>query len=837
MEYNPSNIEQKWQTYWNDNNTHEPLEEPKSSDLMSEEGLANDCIMPKKYILSMFPYPSGRIHMGHVRNYCLGDAFARHFRKNGFNVLHPIGWDSFGMPAENAAIKHKLHPKKWTYENIDYMRKELEGLGLSFSKTREFATSDELYTRWEQEFIIKMYEEGLLYQKSSTVNWCEDCHTVLANEQVEEGCCWRCDNEVAQKEMPGYYVAITKYSQTLLDDLKDLEGKWPSQVLTMQENWIGRSSGLEFDFTLSKNSKAKLGDNFDKYTVFTTRPDTIYGVSYSALAPEHEIVTYLIENNLLSDEKIQAIKDMKKVSERDRATEDKKGLDLEITVTHPLTGEEIPVWVANFVLASYGGGAVMAVPAHDQRDFEFATKYKLDIKIVIDTIDGIINLEEAFTDAGILVDSDTFTDMKNTDAKDAIIDHFEKNNLGIRKINYKLRDWGVSRQRYWGAPIPFVHCDTCGIVPEKLENLPIALPEDVEITGEGNPLDTHPTWKHCSCPKCGKYSIRETDTLDTFVQSSWYFLRYATNPKKWEKEGISKEDSNYWMDVDQYVGGIEHAILHLLYARFFTKALNKLGYTNSKEPFKNLLTQGMVLKDGAKMSKSKGNVVDPDAIVSKYGADTARLFMMFAAPPTKELEWNDSAVEGSYRFIRRFYESSSKCEGANASLMERIVHSDLTNDEKEARKKIYEALKKSNEVMNKTYAFNTLVSSSMEALNALNKQDNPTVWLEGYYILSNILEPIIPHTCWEISNSLFAFENFEKTIEVKEEVFVLDSVTLAITINGKKRGEIDVSPDATKEEILELAKATEVAKKWIEGKEMIKEIVVPNKLVNLVVKG
>ncbi|MEA3352278.1 MAG: leucine--tRNA ligase [Campylobacterota bacterium] len=823
MQYNSSDIESKWQNYWNENNSFEPLDE--------------DCGKDKKYILSMFPYPSGRIHMGHVRNYCLGDAFARHFRKNGFNVLHPIGWDSFGMPAENAAIKHKLHPKKWTYENIDYMRKELEGLGLSFSKTREFATSDELYTKWEQEFIIKMYEEGLLYQKSTTVNWCEDCHTVLANEQVEEGCCWRCDNEVEQKEMPGYYVAITKYAQTLLDDLKILEGKWPSQVLTMQENWIGRSTGLEFEFSLSETSKEKLGDCFDKYTVFTTRPDTVYGVSYSALAPEHEIVKYIVQNKLVSDEKIAAIEAMQKVGERERATEDKEGLDLEITVVHPLTGKEVSVWVANFVLASYGGGAVMAVPAHDQRDFEFASKYGLDIKIVIDTVEGIIELEEAYTGEGILVDSEEFNDMKNSTAKDIIIEYFEKNELGKRKVNYKLRDWGVSRQRYWGAPIPFVHCKECGIVPEKIENLPVALPEDVEITGEGNPLDNHPTWKHCSCPKCGADAVRETDTLDTFVQSSWYHLRYATNPSKWNDVGISKEDSDYWMDVDQYIGGIEHAILHLLYARFFTKALNSLGYTSSAEPFKNLLTQGMVLKDGAKMSKSKGNVVDPDAIVSKYGADTARLFMMFAAPPTKELEWNDSAVEGAFKFIRRFYESSSKCEGSNASLIERIDHSTLSKDEKEARKKVYEALQKADEVMNKTFAFNTLIASCMEALNALNKQDNETIWLEGYFIMTNILEPVIPHTCWELSNKLFALANFEKTIELKEEVFVQDSIALAVTVNGKRRGEIEVSPTATKDEILELAKQSDIFEKWCAGKEIIKEIVVPNKLVNIVVKG
>ena len=824
MEYTHSAIEQKWQKYWNDNNTNEPFDE-NSIEAQTKE---------KKYILSMFPYPSGRIHMGHVRNYCLGDAFARHFRKNNYNVLHPIGWDSFGMPAENAAIKNKSHPKKWTYENIDYMRKELEGLGLSFSKTREFATSDELYTKWEQEFIIKLYEEGLLYQKSATVNWCPHDLTVLANEQLEDGCCWRCGTEVVQKEMPGYYIAITKYAQTLLDDLETLEDKWPSQVLTMQKNWIGRSEGLEFDFILSDDSKAKLDNTFEKYTVFTTRPDTVYGVSYSALAPEHEIVSYLIENNLLSDEKIEAIAAMKKVTERDRATEEKVGLDLEITVVHPLTGKEVTVWVANFVLASYGGGAVMAVPAHDERDFEFAKKYDLPINVVIknDT-----DMSAAFTGEGKLINSDKYDGQKNTKAKKAILYDFEQESLGKKQINYKLRDWGVSRQRYWGAPIPFVHCEDCGIVPEKTENLPISLPEDVEITGEGNPLENHPTWKHTTCPKCGKKAVRETDTLDTFVQSSWYFLRYATNPEKWNDVGIDKANSDYWMDVDQYVGGIEHAILHLLYARFFTKALNQLGYTNSIEPFKNLLTQGMVLKDGAKMSKSKGNVVDPDAIVSKYGADTARLFMMFAAPPTKELEWNDSAVEGAYRFIRKFYESSVNCEGSNASKIEEIDHASLSKEEKEARKKVYEALQKSNEVMTKSYAFNTLISSSMEALNALNKQKNSIVWLEGYYILSNILEPIIPHTCWELSEKLFARANFENTIAVKEEVFVQESITLAITVNGKKRGEIEVSPNASKEEVLSIAKENENTKKWIDGKEIIKEIVVPNKLVNLVVKG
>lgn len=821
MEYISKDIEKKWQNFWSENQSFEP-----SDDLTKE----------KKYILSMFPYPSGRIHMGHVRNYCLGDAFARHFRKSNFNVLHPIGWDSFGMPAENAAIKHKLHPKKWTYENIDYMRDELKALGLSFSETREFATSDELYTKWEQEFIIKMYEAGIIYRKSATVNWCPHDLTVLANEQLEDGCCWRCGTQVVQKEMPGYYVGITKYAQELLDDLELLKNDWPSQVLTMQENWIGRSEGLEFKFELSVESKAKLERTFSKYFVFTTRPDTIYGVSYSALAPEHPIVKYIVENNLLPEKKIKAIKDMQKVPERDRVIQEKEGVCLEIEVMHPLTGERIPVWVANFVLASYGGGAVMAVPAHDQRDFEFAKKYDLPIKQVIVGTEGIIdNPTEAFTGEGTLINSESFTGLPNIKAKKAIIYHFEQNSLGIKQVNFKLRDWGVSRQRYWGAPVPFIHCESCGLVPEKIENLPVALPEDVEITGEGNPLDSHPTWKHCSCPKCGKPAIRETDTLDTFVQSSWYFLRYATNPKVWNETGILKSDSDYWMDVDQYIGGIEHAILHLLYARFFTKVLRDLGYTNSTEPFKRLLTQGMVLKDGAKMSKSKGNVVDPDLIVEKYGADTARLFMMFAAPPTKELEWNDSAVDGAYRFIKKFFERAENVTTSSLEAFKNIEHSSLSKEEKEARKKVYEALLKSNEVFTKTYTFNTLIASSMEALNALQAQKNELVWAEGYYILTNILEPIIPHACWELSNRLFELKNFDGKIEIKEEVFALESIVLAVTVNGKKRCEIEVSPEATKDEILATAKIASA--KWLGNSELVKEIVVPNKLVNFVIKG
>ena len=800
MDYKPSEIEKKWQKYWDENSSFEPESSYKKE---------------KKYILSMFPYPSGRIHMGHVRNYSIGDAFARYARKKGFNVLHPIGWDSFGMPAENAAIKNKLHPKKWTYENIDYMRGELNSLGLSFSKKREFATSDELYTKFEQEFLIKMYEKGLLYQKEMSVNWCESCHTVLANEQVVEGCCWRCDNEVVQKEMPSYNIAITKYAKELLEDLEKLKDGWPKQVLTMQENWIGKSEGLSFKLDLSVDSKKLLDNKFDGFSVFTTRADTIYGVTFASLAAEHGIVKYMLEHNLLPNDAKERIVKIQNQSERDRNQSEKEGVELGITVIHPLTKKEIPVWVANFVLASYGSGAVMAVPAHDERDKEFALKYNIPIKKVIDEDD-------------VLFDSGEFNGLRADEAREKIIEFFEKNNLGKKEINYKLRDWGISRQRYWGAPIPFVKCESCGIVPEKIENLPVTLPEDVKITGEGNPLENHPTWKICKCPKCGKDAIRESDTMDTFVQSSWYFLRYASGNLK--DAPFKKEDIEYWLGVDHYIGGIEHAILHLLYSRFFTKALRDLGYIDLDEPFEKLLTQGMVLKDGSKMSKSKGNTVDPDEIIKRYGADTARLFILFAAPPTKELEWNDSAVEGAYRFIKRFYERS---KNVKHSTLPTIDHSSLTKEEKFARKKVYEALTKSNEVFEKSYTFNTLIAASMEAMNALASQNNSEVWSEGYYILTNILEPIIPHICWEIADIKFGRENF-KTLEVVDEVFVEDSMTLALTVNGKKRDEVEVSKSLSKDEILRVAK--DKLAKWIEGKNIIKEIYVPNKLVNIVVK-
>lgn len=817
MEYQSQTIEKKWQQYWKENDSFEPSE---------------DFTLDKKYILSMFPFPSGRLHMGHVRNYSISDALARYHRQQGKNVLHPIGFDSFGMPAENAAIKNGSHPKGWTYDNIDYMKNEFYSLGFSFSRKREMATSDELYTKFEQSFIIDMYEKGLLYREKGMLNWCPHDETVLANEQVVDGCCWRCDTPIVKKDMNQYYFKITQYSDELLDDLKNLEAGWPKQVLTMQENWIGKSNGLAFDLFFDDESKSKLNATFESFDVFTTRPDTIYGVSYTALAPEHKIVTYMCENNLLDADTIAQITKMKNTSSIDRQKE-KAGLPLGLNVKHPLTGKIVPVWIANFVLMDYGSGAVMAVPAHDDRDYDFAKKYDLEINAVIKPKDADVDVSScAFTDVGVLFNSEEFDGLNSKKSQYNIIKMFEEKELGKKTTNYKLKDWGVSRQRYWGAPIPFVHCGDCGLVMEKKENLPIALPEDVEINGEGSPLENHPTWKHCACPECGKPAVRETDTMDTFVQSSWYFLRFCASPENLEKSAFTPEEVKYWMGVDHYVGGIEHAILHLLYARFFTKVFRDLGYLDFDEPFDKLLTQGMVLKDGAKMSKSKGNTVDPDEIIAKYGADTARLFILFAAPPTQELEWNDSGVEGSHKFIKRFFDRSQNI--LKTESIPKIDHSSLSKEEKFARKKVYEALLRSEEVYKERYTFNTMIAGVMEAINALNSQTNSDVWSEGYWILASIMEPVIPHTCWEISKEYFSLKNLCKQI-VLDEVFVEDSIMLGISINGKRRGEIEVATDASKEEILSLAK--EVVAKWLEGKEIVKEIVVPKKLVNLVIKG
>jgi len=815
LHYEPHKIEQKWQKFWDTERSFEPTD-----DLLKE----------KKYILSMFPYPSGRIHMGHVRNYTIGDAYARYYRQQGKNVLHPIGWDSFGMPAENAAIKHHVHPKKWTYENIDYMRSELATLGLSFSREREFATSDELYTKFEQGFIIDMFEKGLLYRKKAFLNWCPHDHTVLANEQVVDGCCWRCDTPIVKKEMNQYYLRISDYSQELLDDLEKLKSGWPKQVLTMQENWIGRSTGLEFDLCFVENSRERLQNRYEHFTVFTTRPDTIYGVTYTALAPEHEIVTFMIDNNLLDIRVAAEITAMKNTSAIERQKY-KHGVALDIEVVHPITGRHIPVWVANFVLMDYGSGAVMAVPAHDDRDYEFATKYELPITPVIRPKEGELPQGGAFTEEGVLFGSEQFDGMDSAEAKEAIMRFFESENLGRKVVNFRLKDWGISRQRYWGAPIPFIHCPTCGIVAEKKENLPVALPEDVEISGEGNPLDTH-AWKQCRCPKCGGEAERETDTMDTFIQSSWYFLRYTAGRSVWNEKAFDRSELAYWMNVDHYIGGIEHAILHLLYSRFFTKVLRDMGYIDADEPFEHLLTQGMVLKDGAKMSKSKGNTVDPDTLIEKYGADTARLFILFAAPPTQELEWNDSAVDGAYRFLKRLSERSSKAY--ETSVIPEIDHASLKKEEKAARKKVYEALQRAGEVFTERYTFNTMIAGVMEAMNALAEQGHEDVWTEGYWILLGIMEPITPHLAWELSDRLFGRHNLAPAA-IKDEVFVVDTFNMGVSVNGKKRAEIEVGASDEKEQIIETAKTA--VEKWIEGKTVVKEIVVPKKLVNIVIKG
>ncbi|HEG2606340.1 leucine--tRNA ligase [Campylobacter sp. W0066.1] len=809
MAYEAGKIEKKWQKIWQEKEYFEPKD---------------DFSLPKKYILSMFPYPSGRIHMGHVRNYSIGDAMARYYRKKGFNVLHPIGFDSFGMPAENAAIKHGIHPKKWTYENIDYMQNELASLGFSFSKKRMLATSDPLYTKFEQEFFIKMYEKGLVYTKEAEVNWCENDKTVLANEQVEDGKCWRCGHEVIRKKMPGYYVKITAYADELLQDLKKLEGKWPSQVLTMQENWIGKSTGLGFDFDIEENDKISA----KKINVFTTRAETIYGVSYIALAPDHEIVNELIDKKLLDQDIIAKIQNIQNQTPRQRQAAPKEGYFLNLYTIHPLSKEKIPLWVANFVLSDYGSGAVMSVPAHDERDYEFAKTYNLAIKKVIYKDE---NDAQCYTlKEGVLTNSGEFDQLECNDAREKISLKIESLGIGKKVTNFKIRDWGVSRQRYWGAPIPMIKCDSCGIVPQKIENLPITLPEDVVINGEGNPLDKHEAWKECICPKCGKKAQKESDTLDTFFESSWYFARFASDDKTWQEKAVDEKSVNYWMNVDEYIGGIEHAILHLLYARFFQKALRDLGYLKDDEPFNRLLTQGMVTKDGTKMSKSKGNVVDPDYIIEKYGADSARLFILFAAPPAKELEWNDSALEGAFKFINRLYEKAMSLE---CGKLQEIDHQSLNKEEKYARLKVYEALKKSFEVYEESFAFNTLIAACMEALNALNAINHKEVTKEAFYIILNILEPIIPHVCFELSEHLFKCENF-KVLKIKDEVFVKDSFNIAISVNGKKRAQIEINSEAKEDEILALAK--ENVAKWLDGKTIVKEIYIDKKLVNLVVK-
>lgn len=818
--YNPAEIEKKWQDAWYATNAfHTHADEGKE----------------KYYVLEMFPYPSGNLHMGHVRNYAIGDVIARFMTMRGYNVLHPMGWDAFGMPAENAAIQRNIHPAKWTYSNIENMKKQQNKLGLSYDWEREVTTCSEDYYRFTQELFLLFMERGLAYKKEAKVNWCENCGTVLANEQVVDGCCWRCDTPVIKKNLSQWFLKITSYADRLLNDLELLKG-WPERVKTMQKNWIGRSEGTEFKFGVKELPEETI-------SVYTTRVDTVYGVSYVVLAPEHPLVEKIIEGKKEADAVRQFVEEMRNVNELDRTSEDveKVGLFTGGYAIHPLTGEEVPIWVANYVLVDYGTGAVMGVPGHDERDFLFARKYNLPIHVVVtdgtsDTIPE--KLDDAYTEDGILINSGEFNGLTSAEARRKITEKMQEQGIGEAHVNYRLRDWLISRQRYWGVPIPVVYCPHCGMVPVPKEDLPVRLPTDVDFNSKAavSPLETNEEFLFTACPKCGKKARRETDTMDTFIDSSWYFLRY-TDPKN-DREPFSKDKANYWMNVDQYIGGIEHAILHLLYSRFFTKVLHDAGMTEAVEPFDKLLTQGMVLKDGSKMSKSKGNVVSPEELVAQYGADTARLFTLFAAPPERDLEWSDRGVEGAFRFLNRVWRIVGRY--LEMPTQER----ELTSEDKDLRRETHRVLEKVTSDLDGRYNFNTAISSIMELVNALHDyaervKDIPDrLRREVLRNLVILLAPFTPHIAEELWQAL---GEQEKSVheaswpEVDPTALVVAEVELAVQVNGKVRATIQVGVDATKEEIEAKALAHERVQEFIDGKPIRKVIVVPQKIVNIVV--
>lgn len=812
--YDPQQVETKWQKFWEEKRVFEVDEDPQK---------------PKYYLLEMFPYPSGRLHMGHIRNYSIGDVLARYKRMQGFNVLHPMGWDAFGLPAENAAIEHGVHPAKWTYENIAYMKKQLKRMGFSYDWRREIATCDPSYYKWEQLFFIKMYERGLAYRSLSEVNWCPGCETVLANEQVVNGRCWRCGSEVGKKELQGWFLRITAYAEELLRDCEKLLGGWPEKVITMQRNWIGRSEGLEVDFPLEGREGS--------IRIFTTRPDTIFGVTFMVLAPEHPLVEELVKGTEREAEVREFVKRVKKQSVIVRSSEEaeKEGLFLGVYCINPLNGERIPVWTANFVLMEYGTGAIMAVPAHDQRDFEFAKKYGLPIKVVIRPKDRELRAEdltEAYTGDGIMVNSGAFDGMSNREAMRKISDLVEARGIGKRTVNYRLRDWGISRQRYWGAPIPIIYCPSCGPVPVPEEELPVQLPLEVEITGKGgSPLAQVEAFVSARCPRCGGPGRRETDTMDTFVESSWYFLRYCSPQRE---EGPFDERVKYWMPVDQYIGGVEHAVLHLLYARFFTKVLRDLGYLEFDEPFSRLLTQGMVIKDGAKMSKSRGNVVDPDDMIARYGADTTRLFILFAAPPEKDLDWKEEGVEGCFRFLNRlwrlFYEVEPKLKGESGGF----------GEDGEFRRRIHMARKKVTEDIER-FHFNTAIAHLMEWVNylyeVLDSPIAPSLWREALETLCLLLHPFVPHITEELWSEVLGKE--PPLLDCRwpsydPELVKAPEILIVVQVNGKVRDKITVPQGTPEERIKELALEAPGARRHTEGKQIRRIIYVPDKLVNIV---
>jgi leucyl-tRNA synthetase len=819
--YTPGSVEEKWQQKW----------EVEKSFKVGE-----DRTRQKYYLLEMFPYPSGRIHMGHVRNYSIGDVVGRFKRMRGFNVLHPMGWDAFGMPAENAAIQNNSHPAKWTTENIDYMRGQLKRMGLSYDWDRELATCNVDYYRWEQRIFLQMYEKGLAYKKSSTVNWCPKCETVLANEQVEDNCCWRCDSEVTPKELEQWFFRITAYADELLDCTDRLPG-WPERVLTMQRNWIGKSHGCEIDFPLADRDGA--------IRVFTTRQDTLYGATFMSLAPEHPLALQLTTPDRLAE--VQAFIDKVKSTDKIRRTAEdfeKEGVFTGTYCRNPVTGMQMPVFLANFVLMDYGTGAVMAVPTHDQRDFEFAKKYDLPLRVVIqpagETIDPA-TMVEAFTAEGVMVNSAEFDGLPSGLAKERIADHLAAEGFGKKTVNFRLRDWGISRQRYWGNPIPIIYCECCGTVPVPEKELPVVLPMDVVFTGEGgSPLAKVESFVNTACPRCGKPARRETDTMDTFVQSSWYFLRYCCSD--YTGGAIDRERAGYWMSVDQYIGGIEHAVLHLLYARFFTKVLRDLGYVDVDEPFTNLLTQGMVIKDGAKMSKSKGNVVDPNALIERYGADTARLFSLFAAPPEKDLDWSDQGVEGSFRFLNRLwklvYESLPFIATAG-----QVDTAAIGEEAKGLRRTVHKTIRKVTEDLDERFHFNTAIAAVMELVNAIqaftpkNDPRHAPVLREALECVLLMLHPFVPHFTEELWEGLGRKGGIEKAgwPVFDPAAAVDDELLIVVQVNGKLRGRVTVPADAAESTVKGAALADEKVRSFLAGTEPRKVVYVPGKLVNIVV--
>jgi leucyl-tRNA synthetase len=824
--YNPQKIEEKWQKLWEDKKLYEV-----SEDLRRE----------KSYVLEMFPYPSGRIHMGHVRNYTIGDVIARYKRSKGFNVLHPIGWDAFGLPAENAAIQHGVHPAKWTYGNIEQMREQLKRLGFSYDWKREFATCEPSYYKWEQMVFTRMLKAGLAYKKKSLVNWCPSCETVLANEQVEDGACWRCNSQAQSKEMDGWFFKTTDYAEELLASGENLKDGWPEKVIAMQKNWIGKSIGAEVDFPLEEAI-----DGERALRIFTTRPDTLFGVTFMSVAPEHSLSKKLARGKPNENQVLEFINRTVKHTSLERISEGakKEGVFTGTYCKNPLTGERIPIFVANFVLIEYGTGIIMCVPAHDQRDFEFAKEYGLPIKVVINPAGEKLkpeSMQEAFEDSGVMVNSAEFSGLPSERGKEEIIKRMEDKGIGRKQVNYKLKDWGISRQRYWGAPIPVVYCDSCGAVPVPDEELPVELPLDIEFTGKGgSPLAKLNTFVNTKCPKCGKQGKRETDTMDTFVESSWYFLRYAS--PDFDKGMFDQQKVAYWLPVDQYIGGIEHAILHLLYARFFTKVLRDLGMCKLDEPFSHLLTQGMVLKDGVKMSKSYGNIVDPDDMIEKFGADTVRVFMLFASPVQRDLDWSDEGIEGAYRFLNRLWNLVQTTLPEISGITDKEPDLDkITKSGRELHIKVHKTIKKVTEDLER-FQFNTAIAAIMELLNATSRfdpkeKDDLPVLSESVESLVRLLYPTAPH----IAEELWELIGYNETLVVKpwlqwnRQLLEGASITIVIQVNGKVRSQVLMDSDSTEEEIKQAALSDEKVRNYIAGKKIKNVIVVPKKLVNMVI--